>query len=289
MDVQISNEEYQQYKPLLFSIGYRMLGSVAEAEDLVQETFLKAFQIDVEKIENKKAYFCKIMTNMCLDVLKSSRYKREHYIGTWNPEPLFSEKRLELDPSELFLQKEGISIAYLRMMEYLTPDERIVLLLRQVLDFPYATISEMLHKKEENCRKLFSRSMQKVAKVEGESLDYQKNKSVVDRFIQAFQNQQTETLLELISENVTLYSDGGGKVKAALRPITSFHSCLAFFNGIIKKATGDIGLEISNINHQPAIVIYMNGFLYGIISFYIVQDQISEFYMTINPDKLPVD
>ena len=130
--------------------------------------------------------------------------------------------------------------------------------------------------------------MQKIAKVEGESLDYQKNKSVVDRFIQAFQNQQTETLLELISENVTLYSDGGGKVKAALRPITSFPSCLAFFNGIIKKATGDIGLEISNINHQPAIVIYMNGFLYGIISFYIVQDQISEFYMTINPDKLPV-
>lgn len=288
MDVQISNEEYQQYKPLLFSIGYRMLGSVAEAEDLVQETFLKAFQIDVEKIENKKAYFCKIMTNKCLDVLKSSRYKREHYIGTWNPEPLFSEKRLELDPSELFLQKEGISIAYLRMMEYLTPDERIVLLLRKVLDFPYATISEILHKKVENCRKLFSRAMQKIAKVEGESLDYQKNKSVVDRFIQAFQNQQTETLLELISENVTLYSDGGGKVKAALRPITSFPSCLAFFNGIIKKATGDIGLEISNINHQPAIVIYMNGFLYGIISFYIVQDQINEFYMTINPDKLPV-
>ena len=116
----------------------------------------------------------------------------------------------------------------------------------------------------------------------------EKNKFVVDCFIQAFQKQQTDTLIELISENVTLYSDGGGKVKAALRPITSFPSCLAFFNGIIKKATGNISFEIKNVNHQPTIIIHMNGSLYGIISFYIAQDQIKEIYMTINPDKLPV-
>ena len=142
--------------------------------------------------------------------------------------------------------------------------------------------------KKDGGKKLFSRAKQKIAKVEDESLHYQKNKFVVDCFIQAFQKQQTDTLIELISENVTLYSDGGGKVKAALRPITSFPSCLAFFNGIIKKATGNIGFEINNVNHQPAIVIHMNGSLYGIISFYIVQDQISEIYMTINPDKLSV-
>ena len=86
--VQISNEDYQQFKPLLFSIGYRMLGAVTEAEDLVQETFLKAYQIDDQEIENKKAYLCKIMTNRCLDVLKSARHRREQYVGPWNPDPL---------------------------------------------------------------------------------------------------------------------------------------------------------------------------------------------------------
>ena len=188
MDLQISNEEYQQYKPLLFSIGYRMLGSVVEAEDLVQETFLTAFQIDEQKIENKKAYFCKIMTNKCLDVLKSARYKREQYIGPWNPEPLSIEKRLELDPSELFLQKEGISIAYLRMMEYLTPDERIALLLRQVLDFPYATISEMLDKKRKTVENSLAEPSKKSQRLKMKAYIIKKINSLLIALSKLFKN-----------------------------------------------------------------------------------------------------
>ena len=161
--VQISNEDYKQFKPLLFSIGYRMLGSVAEAEDIVQETFLKAYQIDDQKIDNKKAYLCKIMTNRCLDVLKSARYRREHYVGPWNPEPLLLESSPDFDPSEVILQKEGLSIAYLRMMEHLAPDDRAVLLLREVFNFSYLEISNIIEKKEENCRKIFSRAKQKIS------------------------------------------------------------------------------------------------------------------------------
>ncbi|MEH7524519.1 RNA polymerase sigma-70 factor [Bacillus sp. JJ1503] len=286
--MQISKEDYQLYKPLLFSLGYRMLGSVAEAEDMVHETFLKAYQISEEDIQNKKAYLCKMMTNLCLDSLKSARYKREHYVGPWNPEPLLLEKLHAYDPSEMIIQKEGLSIAYLRMMEHLASDERAVLLLREVLDFPYSEIAHIIGKKEENCRKIFSRAKQKISRVEGESLNYEENKSIINRFVEAFQMQNTAVLLELISENVTLFSDGGGKATAAVRPIVSVSNVLALLYGIMKKASEDFNFEMKNINYQPAIVIYMNGKIHSILSFYISNDKINEMYITMNPEKLPI-
>lgn len=265
-----------------------MLGSVAEAEDLIQETFLKASQVSEENIKNKKAYLCKIMTNLCLDVVKSARFRREQYIGPWNPEPLLLEKLHALDPSETMIQKEGLSIAYLRMMEHLTTDERAVLLLREVMNFPYSEIANIIDKKEENCRKIFSRAKQKILVVEEESLNYEKNKSLINRFIEAFQKQNTDTLLELISNNVTLYSDGGGKIKAAIRPIESITNVLAFLYGIMKKASEDFYFEIKSTNYQPSIVIFMNGKVHSILSFYISSDKINEIYITMNPDKLHI-
>jgi RNA polymerase sigma-70 factor (ECF subfamily) len=286
--VQITKEDYQQFKPLLFSLGYRMLGSVVEAEDMVQETFLKAYQISGENIKNKKAYLCKMMTNLCLDVVKSARYRREQYVGPWNPEPLLLEKLHDFDPTEMMIQKEGLSIAYLRMMEHLTPNERAVLLLREAFDFPYSEITIIIEKKEENCRKIFSRAKKKLSLVEDESLNYEQNKSLINRFIEAFQKQNTETLLELISENVTLFSDGGGKVTAAVRPVLSASNVLALLYGVIKKASKDTYFEVKNVNYQPAIVIYMNGKVQSILSFYIQNEKIIEMYITMNPEKLPI-
>lgn len=285
--MQISNEDYQLFRPLLFTIGYRMLGSIGDAEDIVQETFLKAYQMDEQEINNMKAYLCKMMTNRCLDYLKSARYKRENYVGPWNPEPLLLEKSNDLDPADVVLQAEGLSIAYLRMMEHLTPDERAVLLLREVLDFSYMEIASMIEKNENNCRKIYSRSKHKIARIDSESLNYENNKSIINRFIQAFEMKNTNVLLELVSENVTLYSDGGGKVKAAIRPITSLPNVLALLYGIVKKAPKDFYFEIRNVNGQPAMVNYMNGSLQSIISFYISDEKIKEVYIMMNPDKLP--
>lgn len=285
--MQISNEDYQLFRPLLFTIGYRMLGSIGDAEDIVQETFLKAYQMDEQEINNMKAYLCKMMTNRCLDYLKSARYKRENYVGPWNPEPLLLEKSNDLDPADVVLQAEGLSIAYLRMMEHLTSDERAVLLLREVLDFSYMEIASMIEKNEDNCRKIYSRSKHKIARIDSESLNYENNKSIINRFIQAFEMKNTNVLLELVSENVTLYSDGGGKVNAAIRPITSLPNVLALLYGIVKKAPKDFYFEIRNVNGQPAMVNYMNGSLQSIISFYISDEKIKEVYIMMNPDKLP--
>jgi RNA polymerase sigma-70 factor, ECF subfamily len=286
--MQISNEDFQLFKPLLFSIGYRMLGSIVEAEDVVQEVFLKAFQIPEQKIDNKKAYLCKMMTNRCLDVLKSARYKREQYVGPWNPEPLILEKTDDFDPAEYVLQKEGLSIAYLRMMEHLSPTERAVLLLKEVFDFSYLEIATIIEKKEENCRKVFSRAKQKISHVEGESLNYEMNKSIIHRFIEAFQSQNMNNLLELVSENITIFSDGGGKVKAAIRPIATFSNVLAFLYGIVKKTPEGFYFHIKNVNGQPAIVNYSNGTLHSIISFYICDGIIREIFITLNPEKLNI-
>ncbi|MFD1850645.1 RNA polymerase sigma-70 factor [Oceanobacillus bengalensis] len=286
--MQISKEEYQLFKPLLFSLAYRMLGSVVEAEDIVQETFLGAYQLNEENIKNKKAYLCKMLTNRCLDMLKSARSRREYYVGPWNPEPLILDKLHAFDPSEMIIQKEGLSIAYLRIMEHLTPDERAVLLLREVFAFSYVEIANIIEKREENARKIFSRAKQKVSRIEGESLNYKINKSIIDRFIQAFQTQNTSVLLELISENVTLYSDGGGIVNAATRPIVSPSNVLALLYGIIKKVPKDFYFEVKSVNYQPAIVIFMNETLHSIFSFYIYNERINEIYITMNPEKLPI-
>jgi RNA polymerase sigma-70 factor, ECF subfamily len=286
--LQISNEDYEQFKPLLFSIAYRMLGSIVEAEDVVQETFLKAYQVNEQQVVNKKAYLCKMVTNRCLDELKSVRLKREQYIGPWNPEPLLLEKIDDTDPAEMLLQKEGISIAFLRMMEHLAPDERAVLLLREVFEFSYEEIANFIEKKEDNCRKILSRAKQKILRIENESLTYEENKSLINRFIQAFQSHNTDTILELITEDVTLFSDGGGKVNAAIRPILSRAHVLSYLYGVIKKVPEGSYFEMKNVNNQPAIVFYLNGKVHAILSFYICHNKINEMYLTLNPDKLPI-
>lgn len=284
--MQLTNEEYKQFKPLLFSIGYRMLGSVTEAEDLVQDTFLKVYEMDELKIDNKKAYLCRIMTNRCLDSFKSARFKREQYTGPWNPEPLLQDPSSHLDPSNVYLQKEGLSIAYLRLMEHLAPDERAILLLREVFNFPYEEISDTVGKKEENCRKIFSRAKQKMTGIETESLHIENNKLLIDRFVQAFQMQNMEALLELVSENAIVYSDGGGKVNAAIRPIQSRANVLALLYGVLKKAPEGFHFKLENANSQPAIVTYINDQIHSVMSFYISDDTIREMYITMNPDKL---
>ncbi|MGD6853934.1 RNA polymerase sigma-70 factor [Bacillus infantis] len=284
--MQISNEDYVLYKPLLFSLGYRMTGSVSETEDLIQETFLRAYQLPELEVENKKAYLCRMMTNRCIDFLRSAKVKREQYIGPWNPEPLLQPGDQRTDPSEILMEKEFLSIAYLRMMEHLTPHERAVLLLREAFGFSYSEISRMIEKTEENCRKLFSRSKQKMAAAEGESLDYQRNLSLIQRFILAFQTERTEDLLELISENVTLYSDGGGKVKAAVRPILTRQRVLAFLQGITRNLPDEVQFTLTTVNAQPAMVNYMNGRIHSTISFSIFDNCIAEIYITMNPEKL---
>ncbi|ADU29537.1 RNA polymerase sigma-70 factor [Evansella cellulosilytica] len=286
--MKFSNEEYKKLQPLLFSIGYRLLGSVKDAEDAVQEVFLRGYEMDGDGVENKKAYLCKMMTNRCLDIIKSAQYKREQYIGPWLPEPLVTGEGGDMDPAEMLIEKEGLSISYLRMMENLVPHERAVLLLREAFRFSYAEIASFVDKREDYCRQLYRRAKKKLSAVEKESLDFERNKTMVQRFISAFQSENIEELLGLLSEEVTLYSDGGGKVKAAVRPIISRNRVLSFIKGVMNQTTEKVSVFIREVNYQPAIVFFLNGKLHSVVSFYICKETIKEIYLIMNPDKLPL-
>ncbi|WP_374721416.1 RNA polymerase sigma-70 factor [Peribacillus tepidiphilus] len=281
----ITNELYTELKPVLFSLAYRMLGSVTDAEDMIQDTFLKAAQIEEDKINNVKAYLCKILTNQCINYLKSAQKKREVYVGPWLPEPvIFQEKD---DPYHAILSKDYVSMAYLKLMETLSPQERAVILLREIMDFRYKEIADLLEKSEASCRKLHERGKHKLAKIPNEgSFSYEENKETITKFIQSFNRGDISTLMNLVSEKVVLYSDGGGKVLAAKIPIMSRQRVLPFLSGIYKNAPENFSFKIRNINGQPGIVTYTGSSILSVISFFIEKGTIQEIYIVVNPEKL---
>lgn len=276
------DEIYRMYKPLLFSISYRMLGSVVEAEDIVQDSFLSFFQKDFASIANHKAYLCKIATNLCLDLLKAARRKREVYIGPWLPEPYILS-----GPDDLMSTKDGLSFSYLLLMERLNFTERAVFLLREVFAFSYKEISGIVEKTEVNCRKLFTRAKEKIELGEqGTKLNHEKNDEIILDFINSFLNGDMKKVMELISDDVILYSDGGGIVKAALRPILFKQRVLSFLKGIASKAPDELKTEIKKINGQWGVLNLISSVPHSVISFHIENYRVNAIYIVMNPEKL---
>ena len=278
------NSLYLEYKSLLFSIAYRMLGRVSEAEDVVQETFLSYFERRRSDITNHKAYLCKITTNLCLDILKSARKKREVYVGPWLPEPYIIT---EDTPMNQMISNDTLTISYLFMMETLTPTERAVFLLKEVFRFSYSEIALIVNKNEANCRKIFTRAKSKINPNLYESkLNNEKNQKIILDFLQAFQSGDMNKVISLVSEDVTLYSDGGGIVKAAINPIHTRDRVLAFILGILKKAPDGLKTEVKNVNGHPGVLNTIQSGTHSVVSFYVQDSQIKNIYIIMNPEKL---
>jgi RNA polymerase sigma-70 factor (ECF subfamily) len=281
-----TRELYLTYKPLLFSLAYRMLGTVADAEDMVQDTFLSLEKIPQENIRNVKAYLCKILTNRCLDFLKSARRQREVYVGPWLPEPLVFRED-ENGPMEQVINQDRLSIAYVTLMETLSPPERAVFILREVLDFSYREIAEIVGKEEAACRKVFSRVKNKLERdLPEQTVPYERHKQLLGAFLQAIHREDTTSLLELLSADAVLYSDGGGKVPAAIHPILSRERVIAFLLGIAKKAPADLHMEIANVNGEPGAILYAGKAVDSVLSLRFGGERIEEIYIVRNPDKL---
>ncbi|MGG0188518.1 sigma-70 family RNA polymerase sigma factor [Bacillus rhizoplanae] len=178
---------YIEYKPLLFSLAYKMTGSIADAEDIIQDVFIKLNEYEMKHTSNVKAFLCKLVTNSCLDLLKSSKKKRELYVGTWLPEPIAV---IETDPLQEIMMKNDISYALLVLFEQLNPIERAIFILREILEYDYETIAEIVQKKEVNCRKILSRmkkmlpELEKHIEVENVKVNHEQ---VITCFINAIQ------------------------------------------------------------------------------------------------------
>ncbi len=278
-------ETFSQQQPLLFSIAYRMLGSVVEAEDIVQETFLRWQQTDGEDVRSPKSYLSTIATRLCIDQLRSARAQREEYIGPWLPEPLTAEHIPPMD--DRLALADSLSMAFLLLLQTLTPTERAVFLLREVFDYDYGDIANIVDKSESNCRQISRRARQRVVDRQPRfDVASEEVTRMMERFLHAATTGDMDGLLSLLADDATLWSDGGGKVVAAVNPIHGADKITRFFLGLLKKAPAGFAVRLAAINEQPGIIAYVNGRPQSVAAFDVLDGKIHAVRVVVNPDKL---
>lgn len=281
MDTRLQTFETQ--RPLLFSIAYRMLGSVMEAEDAVQETYLRYMATDAAAIQSPKAFLSTVITRLCLDQLKSARVKREEYFGPWLPEPLVTVDA----PDELLARHESISMAFLLLLETLSPVERAVFLLREVFDYDYGAIAQIVGKSEANCRQLHSRAKKHVQSGRPRfTPTAQEQQQLVANLFHAMQAGDSDGFAALLAEDVELRSDGGGKASAATHPLHGRQTVMRFFLGLYNKRSPNSTIELTEINGAPAWFVRVDGKLDNVMSFELGPHGITAIHIVRNPEKL---
>jgi RNA polymerase sigma-70 factor, ECF subfamily len=279
-------EMFERYRVLLFSIAYRMTGSASDAEDLVQETYLRYQANGSSEIVSLKAYLTTIITRLALNYLKSARVVREQYLGTWLPEPLLTTEDGGLSLTDLEHQ-ETLSLAFLRLLEALSPPERAVFLLHEVFDYPFREIGVMLEKSPTNCRQIFHRAKQalqdKCVRFEPEP---QRQRQLLLSFLSASQAGDMAALTGLLVHDVVSWSDGGGKVQTNLKPIHGKLAVARFWLSVTRKNPRPLTVTQSEINGNPAILFWDEGGLVGVMSLTLSVEGIEEIYTLLNSEKL---
>ncbi|PYI52700.1 RNA polymerase sigma factor SigJ [Paenibacillus flagellatus] len=290
MENRQTEQAYSLYKPLLFSLAYRMLGSVMDAEDVVQEAFFTLYKSGSDHIHNMKAYMCKIVTNRCLELLRSTSKQREVYVGTWLPEPLVTTASDETDPMQSYLQKESVTTAYLLLLQQLSYVERAVFLLREAMQYDYDEIADIVGKSSANCRQIFHRAKRSLS-VKGVSdtsdrSDLEKATNLVEQFMHALTTGDAARLMKFLSIDAVLLADGGGKVKALTQPLHGHLSISESISSVLKKWPGSFTCRIAMVNGLPGIVVYKDTIMWSVFSFMIRDGRITNLYFVVNPDKL---
>jgi len=279
-------ESFESYRPLLFSIAYRMLGSASDAEDMLQEAYLRYLAAPDGEIRELKAYLCTIVTHLSLDFLKAARVQREQYIGPWLPEPVLTGEQY-MDPFETAERHESISLAFLVLLESLTPPERAVFLLHDVFDFDYHEIAQMIGKSPANCRQLGHRAKTCITERRHRfDASRETHLRLITRFLQACQEGDMQGVQEMLAQDVISWSDGGGKTPAALRPIIGATAVSRLWLGLARKAAADLAVSIEDVNGSPAALLWMGEALYSVVTFDVADERITAIRHILNPEKL---
>ena len=282
-----STDEFERHRPIMFSIAYRMLGSVTEAEDIVQNAYLRYHQMPADSIASPKAFLSTVVTRLCLNQLQTARVQRESYLGPWLPEPLLTEDDAA-SPTSQAEMLESISMAFLVLLERLTPVERAVFLLREVFDYPYPEIAAIVDKEEVSCRQIFSRAKKFIASQRPRfTPSSEHHEQLLHRFLAAVEEGDLAGLTELLAEDVTLQTDGGGKVRgAATRSLHGLEPVARFVIASQRLIQAGFTAEITQVNGEPAILLRVDGHPFSVVSVTIAQQQIVEVRVIANPDKL---
>ena len=279
--------EFETHRPQLFGLAYRLLGSASEAEDAVQDAYLRLHGADRAAIRSLPAWLTKAVTNLCLNRLTSARARRESYPGPWLPEAVFTADGA-LGPLETVEQRDSVSIALLAVMERLTPAERSAFVLREAFAYSHSDIADILDTSEANARQLCRRARQRLEQPKPRFRpDPARWRALVERFLDAARGGDVNGLAAMLADNVSSTADGGGQVGAARRIVMGRDRVARYLVGAFSRPIGDIRLDFgAEINGEPAVLGFIGPTLAGVLFFEIVDDHITKLRVVANPDKL---
>jgi len=279
-------DEFETHRPRLFGLAYRMLGSADEAEDTVQDAYLRFSGADRAGIEYPAAWLAKVVTNLCLTRLTSARTRREHYVGTWLPEPVVTSDGT-LGPLESAEQRDAVSMAVLVLLERLSPTERAVYVLREAFGYGHREIAGVLDLTEANCRQLYRRAVQRVGEERPRFEPVpERQEELVTSFITAAREGDLAGLEKLLAADVTWWSDGGGKVSAARRPVEGREKVVRLVAGLVERFGAGIDFTVVEVNGASALAAWAGDSLAGVVSFELLEGAITQARIVVNPDKL---
>ena len=282
-------ESFEDYRSLLFAIAYRMLGSAMEAEDIVQEAYLRYSAAPPESIRSLKSFLTTIVHHLCLDQLKSAQAQRETYVGPWLPEPIITGDGASLrSPLHQIADQESISMAFLVLLESLSPLERVVFLLREVFDYEYAEIAQITGRDEAACRQLFSRAKKHVSDHRPRfPASPEAHAKMVGSFMEACLAGDMDDLMGLLAKDVTAWSDGGGKVPAAIQhPVQGRDRVAKAIIDYFARAPKGTTIKMIEANGVPAMLIMIDGHIFSVLTLEVVGNLILAIRNVANPDKL---
>lgn len=282
-------QEFKRYRVLLFSIAYRMTGSASDAEDLVQEAYLRYQASASQEIVSVKAFLCTIITRLALDYLKSARVVREQYMGDWLPEPILTSEAGGFAVADLE-RDEALSLAFLRLLEQLNPPERAVFVLHQVFDYSFREIGSMLESSPANCRQIFHRAKEALQDKHARFAPQpQRERELLVRFLAASQAGDLAGLTALLAQDVVSWSDGGGKVQTNLKAIHGQQAVARFWSfwlNAARKNQVPLTVTFSEINASPAILFWDGERLGIVLCLALSENGIQEIDAQLNPEKL---
>ncbi|MGB6209624.1 RNA polymerase sigma-70 factor [Mycobacterium sp.] len=280
-------EEFESQRPRLFGLAYRLLGSAGEAEDAVQDAYLRLHATDRATIGSLPAWLSKVVTNLCLNRLTSARARREIYVGPWLPEPVITSDGT-LGPLETAELRDSVSIALLALMERLGPSERAVFVLREAFGYSHRDIGEFMETTEANARQLHRRAKQRLDDpVPRFQPDPARWRDLVDRFLDASRSGDVAGLVPMLTADVTSTADGGGKVAAARRPVVGRDRVARYVAGAFSRPLPAVHLQFGvEVNGEPAVLGFTDSVLAGVLFFQTDGDRIAALRVIANPDKL---
>lgn len=278
-------EIFKRHRQRLFGLAYRMIGTRTDAEDIVQETYLRWHKTDAEKIESAEAWLVTVATHLAVDRLRRAKIERETYIGPWLPEPLLGRR---IDTPEEHLEfADNLSLAFMTLLEKLSATERAAFLLREVFDVSYSQIAEIVGKNEATCRQLIHRAKDRVRNGKPRfEADEEDRRKLIEKFIAATAACDEQAILALFAEDAVMTSDGGGKVTAARKAIVGGRKIANLYYHVALKSKGLLDVRIVPINGEPGIVSTVFGQPFAATVFEIEGGKIRAVYQVMNPDKL---